>query len=375
MAFTGKATYDDSDSIHEDVSDLVTINSKLATPFLDFIGTSGYAAVNTKHEWIEDSAATNVSALTEELTATSETTDITVTDYTKFRVGDIILIDDELLLVTVVDSGGIDVTRGYGGTTDATHVTASVIWILGNAALEGDDADAALAANRSRVANYTQIIRSRTISVSDTAAAVSMIGISNEYEHQKALAVRECLRSLECFAILGRDPSSTPLGSSTVRRSMNGLYGFVSTSAFNASSAALTETFFNTKLQQMWENGAESVDFALVPSYQKMVISGFKRALQNFAPDDGTDVSRTLYYQTDFQEKPIRLILSRWVPTDEIVLGDSSKINIVPLKGMSFYHKPLAVSGDYQKGFVQGEYTMEVRHEECVGRIYGLATS
>ena len=308
-------------------------------------------------------------------TATSETTDVAVGDYTKYRVGDIILVDDELMIITAVDSSGLDVTKGYGGTTDASHTSGATITILGNAALEGGDADDPLSANRSRVYNYTQIIRSRTISVSDTTAAVSMIGISSEYEHQKALAVKECLRMLEAFAILGRDPSSTPQGSDTVRRSMNGLYGFVSTSAFNASSVALTETLFNGYLRQMWDNGATAVDFALVPSYQKSVISSFKRSLQNYAPDDGTDVSRTLYYQTDFQEKPIRLILSRFVPTDEIVLGDSSKIKIVPLKGMSFYHKPLSVSGDYVKGFVQGEYTLEVRHEECVGRIYGLATS
>lgn len=375
MAFTGKATYDDSDSIHEDVSDLVTINSKLDHPFLDFIGVSDYPAINTKHEWLEDSAHKNLDTITEDITATSETTDITVGDYTLYRVGDVVLIDDELLLITAVDSSGIDVTKGYGGTTDASHTSGATVTILGNAALEGGDADDPISTNRSRVYNYTQIIRSRTISVSDTSAAVSQIGIANEYEHQKEQAVKECLRSLECFSILGRDPSSTPQGSDSVRRSMNGLYGFVSTSSFNASSGALTETFFNTKLQQMWENGATMVDFALVPSYQKMVISGFKRALQNYAPDDGTDVSRTLYYQTDFQEKPIRLILNRWIPTDEIILGDSSKIKIVPLKGMSFYHKPLAVSGDYVKGFVQGEYTIECRHEECVGRIYGLATS
>jgi len=70
-----------------------------------------------------------------------------------------------------------------------------------------------------------------------------------------------------------------------------------------------------------------------------------------------------------------RVILSRWVPRDACLLLDSSRIQVLPLAGRSFQYRPLAVTGDFEKGQVLGEYTLELRNEGAHGAIRGLATS
>lgn len=63
----------------------------------------------------------------------------------RFRVGDQVRLGDgrEIMLVTAVSGNTITVSRGYGGTTPDEVADGVALRILGNAALEGDTADAA----------------------------------------------------------------------------------------------------------------------------------------------------------------------------------------------------------------------------------------
>ena len=58
-----------------------------------------------------------------------------------------------------------------------------------------------------------------------------------------------------------------------------------------------------------------------------------------------------------------------------MLLLDSSRIQVVPLIGRSFQHRPLAVTGDFDAGEVIGEYTLELRNENAHGTIRGLDTA
>ena len=75
-------------------------------------------------------------------------------------------------------------------------------------------------------------------------------------------------------------------------------------------------------------------------------------------------------YESDFGV--CRVILSRWVPSDSILLLDSSRISVMPLQGRSFAFKPLAQTGDATAGQVVGEYTLEFKNENAHGIIRGL---
>jgi hypothetical protein len=76
-------------------------------------------------------------------------------------------------------------------------------------------------------------------------------------------------------------------------------------------------------------------------------------------------------YESDFGV--CRVILSRAVPTDAMLLLDSSRISVMPLAGRSFAFKPLAATGDATAGQVLGEYTLEFKNENAHGVIRGLA--
>ena len=54
---------------------------------------------------------------------------------------------------------------------------------------------------------------------------------------------------------------------------------------------------------------------------------------------------------------------------------DSSRINVLPLAGRSFHFKPLASSGDYEKGELIGEYALELKNEAAHGVIRDLTIS
>ena len=68
-------------------------------------------------------------------------------------------------------------------------------------------------------------------------------------------------------------------------------------------------------------------------------------------------------YESDFGI--CRVVMSRWVPADTVLLLESSRIDVLPLAGRSFMFKPLARTGDSESGQVIGEYTCELRNENA----------
>ena len=55
-----------------------------------------------------------------------------------------------------------------------------------------------------------------------------------------------------------------------------------------------------------------------------------------------------------------------------VLLLDSSRVEVLPLRGRSFFYKPLAATGDRESGQVIGEYTLELRNENAHAVIRGL---
>ncbi|HEV8292479.1 MAG TPA: hypothetical protein VGP94_11170, partial [Tepidisphaeraceae bacterium] len=165
MAFTGKATYGAGSGlpeVAEDVADLVSINAPFETALLDALGDATRPARSTLHEWLEDTLLPNTDSVNDTVFGNTLTdTVFDVANASRFRVGDQIQLEGstEVMLVTAVNTGAnqLTVVRGYGGSTATALANALPITILGNAALEGDDAAASRFTARSRKINYTQI--------------------------------------------------------------------------------------------------------------------------------------------------------------------------------------------------------------------------
>jgi hypothetical protein len=286
----------------------------------------------------------------------------------------------ELLLVreTNTTAGTITVTRGYGGTTAAALADNQVLHILGNAALEGDEAPTARFTNRVRRGNWTQIFTA-AVRVSGSDLAVRKLAVSDELDFQKQERIRELLRDLEGTVINGAGPTATPQGSDTVRRTMKGIIPALATNVFHPgvggfpADADLTEAQLNLALRLIWEKAAARVDTIVVNGYQKRRINSFVSASRSYTAADVAYRDLVAVYESDFGV--CRLILCRSVPANTVLLLDSARINVVPLLGRSFHYKPLASTGDYEAGEVIGEYTLELRNESAHGIITGLDVS
>jgi hypothetical protein len=380
MSFTGKATYSAGATlpeIAEDVADLVAINSPHETPLLDALGDPARSARSTVHEWIEDALLPNTDSL---VSFDVPNSDATVNDATLFRVGDQIVVGDntEVMLVTAIDveDNIVHVTRGYGGSGTGSVPNGAAIRILGNAALEGDDAQPARFTSRQRASNVTQIF-SGTVEISGSELAVRQVGVRDELDYQKHQRTRELIRDLENCVINGVMPAANPQGTSTVRRTMRGLNSFISSNRFKPgvsgfpAGASLTETQLNTALRSIWSNSSGNVDLIVVGGPEKRAINSFITSSRRYTGGEETFKEVVAVYESDFGV--CRVVLSRWVPPGTVLLLDSSRIEVMPLAGRSFHFKPLASTGDREAGQVIGEYTLELRNESAHGVISGFS--
>jgi len=384
MAFTGKATYSAGTTLPElaeDVSDLIGIISPYETPLLDALGDPMREATSTHHEWLEDKLLPNKDAINDSTwTDPSSDTEFDVDNVSRFRVGDQIQVEEseELMLVTGISGDTLTVTRGYAGTTAEALADDQVINILGNAALEGADKPSVRFTNRTRHGNYTQIFTA-PVEVSGTDMAASQLGLADEMDYQKQERLRELLRDLENTVINGGQPESSPEGSGSVRRSMKGIIQNLSTNVFHTGDSGfptgtdLDEAKINYTLRKIWESSNGNVNLIVVGGFQKRKINAFCADSRTFGSSDTTFVDMISIYESDFGV--CRIVTTRWMPQDAVLLLDSSRINVLPLAGRSFHFKPLASSGDYECGELIGEYTLDLKNESAHGLIRDLSTS
>jgi hypothetical protein len=384
MAFTGKATYSAGATLPElaeDVSDLIGIVSPYETPLLDALGDPLRAARSTHHEWLEDELLPNKDAIDDSTYSDPQTdTQFNVDNGSRFRAGDQIQVEgsEELMLVTAINSNTLTVVRGYAGTTAEDLADNQIINILGNAALEGADKPGARFTNRARCSNYTQIFTA-TVEVSGTDMAAGQLGLADEMDYQKQERLRELIRDLENTVINGGLPASSPEGSGSVRRTMKGIVQHLSTNVFHTgeggfpSGTDLDETKLNYVLRKIWESSNGNVDLVVVNGFQKRKINAFLSGSRSYGSADTTFKDKVEYYESDFGL--CRIVVTRWMPQDAVLLLDSSRVNVLPLAGRSFYFKPLASSGDYECGELIGEYTMELKNEAASGLIRDLSTT
>lgn len=389
MAFTGKASYSGGASLPElveDVSDIIGIVSPHETPLLDHLGDPKRSSLGTVHEWIEDALLPNTGQINQVSFSPNPTsaTGIVCDSVSMFRVGDLVRpgTSGEVMLVQSVTTGtnALGVTRGYGGTTATALSDNMTLTILGNAALGGDDAPAARFTNRVRRQNYTQIFTAG-IEVSGSMQAAAAYGVADEVDYQKQERMRELLRDLENCVINGVAPAVDPQGSSTVRRSMNGIVKQIATNRFQpgvgsipdgdgAGSNELNESVLNAALKAIWDQSSGVVDTIVVGGSQKRRINSFASGSRAYLPDDQTYSDMISVYESDFGV--CRVVLSRWVPVGSVLLLDSSRVSVMPLQGRSFHYKPLSAKGDAVGGQVIGEYTLEFKNENAHGLISGL---
>ncbi len=389
MAFTGKATYAagaDLPEIMEDVSDLISIVSPYETPLLDHLGDPARAALSTVHEWVEDTLLPNTDAVNQTTFTPNaqDATSVTVNNGPRFQVGDLVRPGNasEIMQVTAIATNTLTVVRRYGGTPASNLSNGLKLTIVGNAALEGADAPATRFTTRYRKQNFTQIFAA-SVEVSGSMRAARVVGASDELDFQKQERMRELLRDLENTVINGTAPSTGQQGSASIRRSMNGIVRQVSTNQFvpgqngfpsgGGAGTDLNDVVLNAALRSVWEQSAGRIDTIVCGGMQKRRINQLISSSRAYAPEDTKVRDLVSVYESDFGV--CKVIVSRWVPADTVLFLDSSRIEVMPLRGRSFAYQPLGAAGDRSAGLVVGEYTLEFRNENAHGLVRGLSTT
>ena len=145
---------------------------------------------------------------------------------------------DEIVLITVVASNGLDITcvRNFGSRNAAWAGTpanaAFTGYINGSAFEEGSLSADAKAVKTSFVSNYTQIFKD-SISVTGTEDATELYG-GNERGRQRRKKSLKHMRDMERAFIVGQPKEDVTTGS-YARRSTGGILYFISTNVTDVS--------------------------------------------------------------------------------------------------------------------------------------------
>lgn len=349
----------------ESVTDELLLLDPHQIPLLAMLGFSA-PTVNTEHIWYEDEMFGSVTTATAE--ADEAATELEVADASIFRKDHIVLVGDEYVKVKDVDVSGkkITVERGYAGTDAAAVTSGAEVNVQFLEGVEGMDAVDARYKPRTKVSNVTQIFTD-SINISGTQLAVENHAIDNFYGYEKDKAQRGLALQLEKAALNG-----VKMDDGTLRK-MKGIRNFIKTNVVEGAGQ-LTADKISDALQAIYtaggfaDGGAAGYEIVVGPTL-KRAISGFDKTIVRLNQDEASRGTVVNYLTTDFGEFPVSI--NNNLKADEVLIIDKNRIKLRPLQGREFSHEYLGKQGDYVKGMIVGEYTIEVQQEKAHALIKG----
>lgn len=369
--FSGQqTTYNNTDVQPRVVMDRILMQDPYDIPMFTALGmvTDGFSVDprGTKVEWLEQAYAAVADVSDAGLTSGTTTTTFTPDTIALYQPGHVIQIDSEKMWVSAV-AAHLTVVRGYGGTTQATHVNDSVIKIVGMARLEGDDADDSPSLNLTSAYNYTQIFEHQ-VKVSGSAEARAYYGNYDPWDSEIDGAMESLMLLLEKMPFYGE----RLVGSSSTPRGAGGLGEFLSTNTSALSSAALTRKDIEDMLEDIYGYGGNP-DLIVTNSWGKRKLGSLYEDHFERIADNRFEGFRTDWLENPIQGKPLEVVVSRDCPAGYMYFLTRDQLGFIPYRDFSFYE--LAKTGDSRKGEVVGEWSFMVGVEKHHGVLTGFSTS
>lgn len=337
-------------------------------PFLNKFGF-GEVATDTTVKWFEDKMIPYDGKLATGVTASDAT--LTVVDTEAFRPYQIIQTSkQELIRVVAVDVAAktLTVERGHASTTATTIDANDTLEVLFTEGQEGRVAREGRKDKRVPVTNITQIFDD-SIEVTGTADVISQYGLKGSpYEQTKQKRLLEKALELEKALINGVQYEEEDF------RMMRGVRDFVKSNVTLAGGNALNLDHINDLAQNIYNIGGfkNGGRFTLwVPAKQQRALSKLDDNKIVLDRADGKRGNKTNTIVTDFGEFDIALNSN--LRSDEVMLLDDNRIKVRPLKDRNWHHKYMGDQGDFTKGMIIGEFTLQFEQEAAHGRIEGLA--
>lgn len=353
------------------IDELIYILTPEDLPLLSGIGSDGLGVIgkapvdNTVFYWMEEDVPLPRATSAEALDTSETGIDVVAGDAVKFAVGDAIRIDDEIMLVTDINTSTevLTVTRGALGSTAATHVTASEIIGLGTVLAEGDIGNANFQ-GRDKYSNYTQIF-SKKLTVSRTEQSIPKYGVPNELNKQMRNAMLHCNVGIEQAALYGIKYED----SATRVRSTGGLNSFITTNV-DSSSSWLTVTAIQAQQQAAYDNGGMFEFIAARPAHFQALnnIMGSERVQTVTVDDARRGRRRTSVVMTEFGE--VTLVRNRYVrKTDAFCYN---RDNFVQRVFQPLVAQRLAKTNDTDSFMMVGECGFQVKGQDHMAKFTAL---
>ncbi|MBC8231249.1 DUF5309 family protein [bacterium] len=375
MAFTGFATYDDQNTIQEDIVDLIKVIVPQNT-FLNVLEPPEYSAKNTLHYWNEERLSpgtiTNSTAIASATAATAFQINalggrLQAGDLLEFTGSDSLTYREQLQVTSIVGANSIVCSRGIGSIGPSSLAAGGSITLIANAALEGSDFDQNdVTRPTDQKQNTVQIFR-KPILVSGTQQAVSHYGIEDMFAHQKANRLAELMRDLEHATLRGVD--SATIGSDSVYRRMGGLWNRITTNVatFSTVSASAID---NLLIRPIVENDFYDPDVMVVDPIWKSEVDALQSGRVRVEVSESTYGQKVDYYQSGLLDRPLRVVSNNKMLTRSMAITAIPRVKVVNLQGRAFQYKDLGRTGDAEKGYVVGEYSAEFWNEYGMAKAY-----
>lgn len=345
-----------------DVSPMFEFLSEVETPLT---GTNtvngGYVmpsrpATQTEVYWGTEDIIIPFSAL-KVAVATNSQTNLEVDDSARFRVGDVLAVSTEKMLITaIVDADTLTVTRAQLGTTALASIAIDTpVYAIGRIAPEGSDPLDMDARDVDLFSNYTQIIGPYRIAFTGTAQAIQYGPIhSDEISHQMAARVKEINLRREFTHYHGTKYKSGR------NRSMAGIRHYIAgAGTVDASSTALDLTSVPAALGAVWGRGGMVGDLVLManPAGYATLNAINATAIRTTYFDNRRGLTPAQFVDTEYGS--VLLLRNRWMPGKEAVIFRTGQAVRRPLRPLQV--TPLPSSGDYSAWMMVGEETLEFK--------------
>jgi hypothetical protein len=315
-----------------DMREPIAMMQPSAPLFLSLVSL-GTATTSKKVEWLEDTLSQTQTTVASDA-GTGAT--IAVTSASGLRAGSILRFEtaakasiEEQAQITSISGNTLTVTRLYGGTSQASLPTGTLVKLVASplgensTAVPSDNTEAEVAYN------YTQIFE-RTASVSRTTQAIKHYGVNDPMGREVTHKLSQIYREINTSIIHGqRVERSAP-----AQGTLGGIYAMMSGGAEESTGGAVSKTHLNNLLEVMFTNGAFSdrCAFLMAPN-QSRRISQFNTAGANpltmTTRDDRTAGERIMKFEGDLAVQSgftATIVVDPNVPADKIALVDLNNV-------------------------------------------------
>lgn len=334
---------------------------------------------NHKYEWMEGTLRAQTDAINGGIN--NSVTAVVVDDSSKFRVGDVIQIDSEYMWISanVVGTNTLTVSRGYGGTTAASHSDNAVVTYLFPARLEGASSNDQPYNLPTSPFNYSQIFQAELRVSESEVNASSRYGMEDLMDFRrmqllggygggegKAGNAGELMLDLEKTIFNGVKVQRT----SALGGAMGGLDTFITTNVSALAGASLDPLTLENQIANCWQAGGKPKTI-ICNQWARRKITSFYAG--NVRTERREDVGGIVISTVHTQFGDLDLLMTRWCPNNKIYIVQDDLVGWCTLRDWS--EKELAQDGDYFRREIKGEFGFVVCNEKAHAIVSGFSTT